>query len=399
MDRTARVWDAGTGQPITPPLLHDQVVFSGDFSSDGLRVITGSDDGTARIWDATTGEPLGPALRHEQGVLHVSFSPDGRRVSTASRDGLAQLWETGALDWTVGELASAARLLAGSRVGISEQIETLEASALEEAWHVAGSRLEATATSSESAARWHRRRMISSEWSRDWSAAEFHARRLIELQPGDAIARSDLTRISKVRPPVRDSATPAELIDLSGFYNASLSESWHGGDDNHLAELPRGIQTLAGTRFDVRGLIQVVGVPSPYEARFQYPKSVNGIRVNRKLERLYFLHAVRGHYPADGTTVGHYFIHFANDRCETVPIIYGRDARDWHELPDLPVGVTDAVIAWKGANPRSLQNGNRGIRLFKRTWENPAPDVEVTKVDFVAEHDSAHPFLVALTAE
>ena len=399
IDRTARVWDAGTGQPITPPLRHDKIVVSGDFSPDGLRVITGSDDGTALIWDAATGEPLGPALRHEQGLLHVSFSPDGRSVSTVSRDGLAQLWETGALDWTVGELAGAARLLAGRQVGSSEQIETLEASQLEEAWRVAGSRLEGTATSTESAARWHWRQMISSEWSRDWAAAEFHARRLIGLQPGNAAALSSLTRISNARPPTRDPATPAELIDLSNFYNASLSESWHVGADYHLAELPRGIQTLAGTRFDVRGLIQVVGVPSPLEPRFHYPKSLNGIRVHRKLERLYFLHAVCGDSPSDGTTVGHYFIHFASGRRETVPIIFGRDARDWWELPDLPVGVTDAVIAWKGANPASRRNGNRGIRLFKRTWENPAPDVEVTKVDFVAEYDFANPFLVALTAE
>ena len=399
IDRTARVWDAGTGQPITPPLLHDQAVVSGDFSPDGLRVITGSDDGTARIWDAATGEPLGPALRHEQGLLHVSFSPNGRSVSTVSRDGTAQLWETGALDWTVGELAGAARLLAGRQVGSSEQIEALEASQLDEAWRLVGSRLGGTATSTESAARWHWRRMISSEWSRDWAAAEFHARRLIGLQPGNAAALSSLTRISNARPPARDPATPAELIDLSNFYNASLSESWHGGADNYLAELPRGIQTLAGTRFDVRGLIQVFGVPSPTAPRFQYPKSVNGIHVHRKLARLQFLHAVEGLSPQDGTTVGHYFIHFANGRRETVPIVFGRDARDWHELPDLPVGVTDAVIAWKGTNPTAVRVGNRGIRLFKRTWENPAPDVEITKVDFVAEHDSADPFLVALTAE
>ena len=39
------------------------------------------------------------------------------------------------------------------------------------------------------------------------------------------------------------------------------------------------------------------------------------------------------------------------------------------------------------------------IRLFKRTWNNPAPEVEVAKIDFVAEHGWAHPFLVALTAE
>ena len=94
-----------------------------------------------------------------------------------------------------------------------------------------------------------------------------------------------------------------------------------------------------------------------------------------------------GLWPPDGTRVGHYLVHFANGRREEVPIIYGRDARDWHEHPNVPVGVTDAVIAWKGSNPACKLAGTFGIRLFKRTWENPAPEVEVTTMDFVAEHD------------
>lgn len=398
-DRTARVWDTQTGKPVTPPLRHDQVALSGDFSPDGLSVITSSEDRTARVWDATNGEPLGPPLRHEQSVLHVRFSPDGRRICTSSLDSSAQVWETGTLDWTVEEFASAARLLAGGYIGSSERIEALEESQREEAWRVVGSRLEAAAVSSESATRWHRRRMVSSEWLRDWPAAEFHARRLSELKPGDAAARGDLLRISHARLPARDPALPSSLIDLSSFYNAGLWESWHGNLDNHLADLPQGLQTLAGTRFDIRGLIQVVGSPPSSATRFRYPRSANGIRINQKLQRLQFLHATQGESPADGTVIGHYFIHFANGRREALPIVFGQDARDWHELPDLPVGVTAAAIAWKGINPHAARGGSRGIRLFKRTWENPAPELAVTTMDFVAEHDFAHPFLVALTAE
>jgi hypothetical protein len=37
--------------------------------------------------------------------------------------------------------------------------------------------------------------------------------------------------------------------------------------------------------------------------------------------------------------------------------------------------------------------------LFKRTWQNPYPDVEITALDFVAENAGTHPGLVALTAE
>lgn len=39
------------------------------------------------------------------------------------------------------------------------------------------------------------------------------------------------------------------------------------------------------------------------------------------------------------------------------------------------------------------------IRLFKRTWTNPSPDVEIVRLDLIAEHPDAHPFLVALTVE
>jgi hypothetical protein len=36
------------------------------------------------VWDAATGQPLTPPLRHQYQVHHAAFSPDGRRVLTAS---------------------------------------------------------------------------------------------------------------------------------------------------------------------------------------------------------------------------------------------------------------------------------------------------------------------------
>jgi hypothetical protein len=238
---------------------------------------------------------------------------------------------------------------------------------------------------------------LSERW-REWFAAEFHARRSLELQPGDSATRTNLARILNNRIPPRDPGAPTELIDLSGFYNASLAVPWSFGEGNHLAEVPRGIQVFADTRFDVRGLIQVLGNPNP-RGIYRHPKQVRGIHIDRKLKRLQILHSIQCGPQPDGTRVGHYLVYYANGRREEIPILYGHDARDWHELRDEPVGVTGAVIAWKGNNPYSVAAGNRSIRLFKRTWENPFPDTEVTTMDFVAEHESAHPFLVALTAE
>ena len=55
------------------------------FSADGARIVTASDDKTARIWDAKTGEPVGKPLRHEvQRLIRLIFSADGARIVTAS---------------------------------------------------------------------------------------------------------------------------------------------------------------------------------------------------------------------------------------------------------------------------------------------------------------------------
>ncbi|MBI2947504.1 MAG: protein kinase [Verrucomicrobia bacterium] len=83
-DGTARVWDAATGQPFTPPMAHSNAVLSANFSSDGRFIATASDDHTARVWDANSGQPITPPLLHSERVWSAAFSPDVSRLLTAS---------------------------------------------------------------------------------------------------------------------------------------------------------------------------------------------------------------------------------------------------------------------------------------------------------------------------
>ena len=98
-DRTARVWDATTGQAISAPMAHGGWVRSASFSPHGKWVVTGSADNTARVWDAATGEPVSAPIQPvsadiERGneIDFVGFSPNGLWVITKVGKTL-QLWD------------------------------------------------------------------------------------------------------------------------------------------------------------------------------------------------------------------------------------------------------------------------------------------------------------------
>ena len=96
-DKTARIWDAKTGQPLRVLQGHQGEILSAVFSADGRRVLTASLDRTAGIWDSETGQLITQLRGHSAGLEAAAFSPDGQRVVTASEDASARLWsaETG----------------------------------------------------------------------------------------------------------------------------------------------------------------------------------------------------------------------------------------------------------------------------------------------------------------
>ncbi len=92
---------------------HEATVNSAAFSPDGKLIVTASNDKTARLWDAGTGEVIRVLAGHEDGVNTAAFSPDGKRIVTASADKTARLWEVVAnnRDMVAQAIASVPRCL------------------------------------------------------------------------------------------------------------------------------------------------------------------------------------------------------------------------------------------------------------------------------------------------
>ena len=84
----------GSGNSIGQPMRHSSWVRAATFSADSKFVVTASYDRTARVWDARTGQPLSEPMRHSGAVYMARFSPaDSSLIVTASFDHTARIWK------------------------------------------------------------------------------------------------------------------------------------------------------------------------------------------------------------------------------------------------------------------------------------------------------------------
>ena len=98
-DRTVRVWDVTTGDPLTALTGHATGVQDLAFSPDGRRIASvggtyhGATPAEVKLWDWQSGRELAAFHGHTSLVTAVAFFPDGRRLATASDDRTVKLWD------------------------------------------------------------------------------------------------------------------------------------------------------------------------------------------------------------------------------------------------------------------------------------------------------------------
>jgi WD40 repeat protein len=97
-----RLWPSPNRPIFELPIKNHKRVTDIDFSPDGRRLVTASEDRTGRLWDGAS--PLRTLVHGRRGmpddwVESATFNDDGSRVLTAGDDGTAKVWstETGSL--------------------------------------------------------------------------------------------------------------------------------------------------------------------------------------------------------------------------------------------------------------------------------------------------------------
>ena len=93
-DHRIRLISLASGETVRLFKGHTYMIFDIAFSPDGKRLASGAFDSTARIWNVETGETEHVLKGHTNGVHGVAWSADGEHLVTGSLDGTGRIWNT-----------------------------------------------------------------------------------------------------------------------------------------------------------------------------------------------------------------------------------------------------------------------------------------------------------------
>ena len=214
-----------------------------------------------------------------------------------------------------------------------------------------------------------------------------------ELKQPLAAHREEL----KATIPPRPTTAPDNLIDLTSHYTAPIRGMGSIQNSNAiLTTLPIGVNTYSGNQYDTRGMIYLSGKQQEQAKgeKNPYPKKVEGIQVDQKLNVLKFLQATTWTDP-DGTPVANYIIHYDDGTNVTIPVIYGVHLRDWYqEEANRNLKTPEAEIVYRG-----WAGNNFPFGLYQQVWKNPHPEKTIKTIDIVGQNSFSNFFLVGMSGE
>jgi WD40 repeat protein len=82
------------GQRLYELAGHTDIVHSVQFSPDGARLATASQDGTARIWDLASRREIFKIPVGASENIAIAFSPDGKRLAATGIENTVTIWDT-----------------------------------------------------------------------------------------------------------------------------------------------------------------------------------------------------------------------------------------------------------------------------------------------------------------
>jgi len=92
-DKTARRWNAASGQTFSPLSGFDNVLRDVAFSPDGQKLASESNsDRIVWVWDVASGQLIISLSGYAKALTSLAFSHDGRRLAAGSVDGTVRLW-------------------------------------------------------------------------------------------------------------------------------------------------------------------------------------------------------------------------------------------------------------------------------------------------------------------
>jgi hypothetical protein len=421
-----------------PPLHQGQL-----FASKSRESITAEIEGQAVILKSPTDQY---SLPHAVPLRRVAFTPDEHYLITESQDGRAWIWDIhsrtlagppmpvrydAALttfscpvrmldEWDRRTLPDLAALLGTKRPdGMGGMTPLAEA---ELGRLLAELKQTQPADFAENEARrshWHHEQAAAAELAMDWDAAVFHWECALDAnskirnpkseipveshlayarQTADLLRQAILGGCSRwsVIPPRQPWATP-DLIDLGRFNMKPLAGPFTMKNDAPFRELPAGVQTFGGIRFDVRGFL-----------RINHTNPVV-IRLGRSCKRIHFLHAASQPPSWNRESVGAYQVTYASGSKVAVSLRNPEDVgphstHDFYAVSSSvrtnATGELRSAIFWSSLAP-SPGGRKKPVYLTGTSWELPAEHRgEVVKtLELRAGTADSVPLVFAVTVE